>query len=110
MENKPQLYGVYKCEAFSQGRDIQLADLRPVRLSDEGKEGQTKTVSIYAHEAEIMNNGVGLAPKWLAASRNNLVYLTADEFIELTGEVDKHFPHVEKPKKGRPKKEETKSE
>lgn len=114
MKNEPTIYGVYLCESFVKGGEIHLADVRPIRLEDEGKEGQTKTVRIYPFEADIMNNGVGRAPKWgVAAKKDNPVYLTRDQFKELTGKDDPSFPVEEEvkeePKRGRPKKE-TKTE
>lgn len=121
MKDEPKIYGVYLCESFRKGGEIHLADLRPLRLEDEGKEGQTKTVKIYQFEADIMNNGVGRAPKWsVAAKKDNPVYLTKEEFKEITGKDDESFPVVEEkkpataeekeePKRGRPKKE-TKTE
>lgn len=114
MKSEPKIYGQYKCEVIPSREGNKLVDLRPVRLTDEGKEGKTKTVKIYPHEADIMNHGVGRAPKWNAASRHKVVYLTPSEFEEITGEKDPSFTEAaevqEKPRKGRPRKEETKTE
>tara|TARA_S200002703_G_C3669774_1_gene205634 strand:+ start:161 stop:508 length:348 start_codon:yes stop_codon:yes gene_type:complete len=110
MKNEPTTYGVYLCESFVRDGKIQLSDIRPIRLEDEGKEGQTKTVKIYPFEADILNDGIGRVAKWTnAAKKDNPVYLTEEQFKELAGREDeslvKEAPKKAEVKKGRPKKE-----
>ena len=118
MKTESTLYGVYKClPRRSKQGVVTLSELRPIQLPDEGKQGVTKTVKIYPHEADIMNDGVAdNAPRFSQVSKNivdgfPVVYLTSEEFEELSGSKDEGFPVEQKPKKqGRPKKEENKSE